>query len=270
MKLEICSAFVQAGIDIGQAELKNAPRGPALPRPPSTFGLMNTLQAELRRLYLVDDTNSPDPDGDAPRLMTVDGRVRAMVLELARPADWNVLATVWQGVQADLALPAPAIAVSGVDGYQLWFSLAEPVPFAHAQAFLESLRVRYLGAIAPGRINLMPSATHHARMVPALQPDSGFWSAFVAPDLAPIFSDGPWLDVCPSSEAQAKVLSRLACIKPAAFQAVLEAQGTHPVAAPASQAKGLRPQQFLHDVMNDPAIALHLRVEAAKALLPYS
>ena len=231
---------------------------------------MTTLQAELRRLYLVDDTNSPDPDGDAPRLMTADGRVRAMVLELARPADWNVLATVWQGVQADLALPAPAIAVSGVDGYQLWFSLAEPVSVPLAQAFLESLRVRYLGEIAPARIGLMPSTTRHAHMVPAMQPDTGLWSAFVAPDLAPIFSDEPWLDVCPSSEAQAKVLSRLVCIKPAAFQAVLEAQGTHPVAAPASQAKGLRPQQFLHDIMNDPAVALNLRIEAAKALLPHA
>lgn len=242
---------------------------------------MNTLQAELRRLYLVDDTGSPGQEGDAPRLMTADGRVRAMVLELARPADWQVLATVWQGVQADLALPAPAIAVSGVDGYQLWFSLAEPVSAPLAQAFLESLRVRYLGEIALARINLMPSATHHAHMVPALQPDTGLWSAFVAPDLAPIFSDEPWLDVCPSSEAQAKVLSRLVCIKPAAFQVVLDRMGPaaesslemgdrHPVAAPVSPGQRLNPRRFLHDIMADPTIALQLRIEAAKALLPYS
>ena len=245
---------------------------------------MNTLQAELRRLYLVDDTNSQDPDGDAPRMMmTVDGRVRAMVLELARPADWNVLATVWQGVQADLALPAPAIAVSGVDGFQLWFSLAESISVSHAQVFLASLRVRYLSAVAPARISLLPSATHHASMVPAEQPGTGLWSAFVAPDLAPIFSDGPWLDVCPSPEAQAHVLSRLACIKPETFQAVMDRFGNttvpttglangkrdaHPAVAPL-HAESFNSRQFLHAIMNDPAIELHLRIEAAKALLPY-
>jgi len=31
----------------------------------------------------------------------------------------------------------------------------------------------------------------------------------------------------------------------------------------------LQPRQFLLDVMNNPAVELHLRIEAAKALLPY-
>lgn len=240
---------------------------------------MNTLQAELRRLYLFD--GSSNPNLKEPCLIAPDGRVRAMVLELARPADWNALSAVWQGVQADLGLPAPAIAVSGIDGYQLWFSLAEPVSVAQVGAFLESLRLRYLSTLAPERIGLMPTATRHAQMVPALQPDTGLWSAFVAPDLAPIFSDGPWLDVCPSPEAQAHVLSRLQCIKPAVFQAVLDRLGTvvekalgkaggQPVVAPASVAhESLDPKRFLRDVMNDPAVALPLRIEAAKALLPY-
>lgn len=241
---------------------------------------MNTLQAELRRLYLFDGPSNPNPKD--PCLIAPDGRVRAMVLQLARPADWNALSAVWQGVQADLELPAPAIAVSGIDGYQLWFSLAEPVSVAQARAFLESLRLRYLSALVPERIGLMPTtATHHAQMVPALQPDTGLWSAFVAPDLAPIFSDGPWLDVCPSPEAQAHVLSRLQCIKPVVFQAVLNRLGTvvektpgntgsQTAAAPASVTHtSLDPKRFLREVMNDPAVALPLRIEAAKALLPY-
>ena len=37
-------------------------------------------------------------------------------------------------VQADLALPAPAIAVTGSDGVQLWFSLVQPVQPGQAQA----------------------------------------------------------------------------------------------------------------------------------------
>lgn len=259
---------------------------------------MSTLQAELDRLYLCHAPNSPSFDTGAPGLVTSDGRVRALVLELARPADWNTLSTLWRGVQTDLALPAPAIAVSGVDAYQLWFSLAEPVSVAEAQAFLESLRLRYLGMVAPGRIGMLPSAKagapakiRHARLVPARQQDTGLWSAFVAPDLAAIFSEEPWLDLSPSPDAQANVLSRLECTKPAVFQAVLESgrplvkplalpmasapdasdshPGSHATAAPTSLGKPLDPKRFLLDVMNDPTIALPLRIEAAKALLPY-
>jgi len=115
----------------------------------STDRSMNRLQAELQRLYF----SGPEE----PALAGADGRVRAMVLELARPASWDRLATLWRGVQADLELPAPAIAVSGIDGYQLWFSLSEPVPAARATAFLESLRRRYLGDVAPERIGMKAS-----------------------------------------------------------------------------------------------------------------
>lgn len=243
---------------------------------------MNTLQAELRRLYLPPASSAPQPGDASPHLATADGCVRALVLEVAQPADWNAVSTVWQRVQADLALPAPAIAITGDDGYQLWFSLVEMVTLAQAQAFLDGLRQRYLSAVAPQRIRLLPTATAHAAMVPALQPQTGMWSAFVAPDLAAIFADAPGLDVCPSPDAQAKVLARLACTAPSVFTKALQHLGgppeqrpevtpgpasTQPAAAtpPASDAR-----RFLHDVMNDPAIAMPLRIEAAKALLPYS
>jgi hypothetical protein len=205
-----------------------------------------------------------------------------MVLELARPADWNALSSVWRGVQADLELPAPAIAVSGVDAYQLWFSLAAPVAVVDAQAFLEFLRLRYLGTVTPARIRMLPVADpsftgeiHHASLVPALQQATGRWSAFVAPDLAAIFCDEPWLDLPPSADAQASVLSRLECIKPAVFQTILDqtkaatTTATSPkkvVADAAALGKNLDPRQFLQDVLNDEGIALHLRIEAAKAL----
>jgi hypothetical protein len=236
------------------------------------FG-MNTLQAELRRLYRFEDANRQEPNAEEPGLITPDGRVRAMVLELARPADWNALSAVWQGVQVDLELPAPAIAVSGIDGYQLWFSLAEPVTTAQAATFLEALRLRYLSALPTERIGMMPCANQHARSVPALQPDTGRWSAFVAPDLAALFADSPWLDVCPSPEAQANVLSRFACIKPAVFQAAMERLKPTVKTATKHRASvtdtGLDPKLFLLGVMNDPAIAMPLRIDAAKALLPY-
>ena len=260
---------------------------------------MSTLQAELQRLYLPRDPDLQTPPDGESYLIAPDGRVRAMVLELARPADWTALSALWHGVQAELGLPAPAIAVSGIDGFQLWFSLAEPVPVANAFAFLESLRLRYLSQVATERITTrpfidgpMPQKAVHAALVPRQREETGRWSAFVASDLAAIFADEPWLDLPPSAKAQANVLARLECIKPVDFQAALErlkpaylGRGAHvqsdankmikvqddaeTINSP-SQGKGMDPKGFLLGVMNDPAVELHLRIEAAKALLPYS
>jgi hypothetical protein len=239
---------------------------------------MNRLQAELQRLYLWNEGERPAPDADEPGLIGPDGRVRAMVLELARPASWEGLAKVWRGVQADLGLPAPAIAVSGFDGYQLWFSLAQPVPAAQAMAFLESLRRRYLGDVVQDRIGMKPSVdasaprqARHAGVLPPAEGSPGRWSAFVAPDLAALFADEPWLDLPPGSDAQAELLSRLKSMKPEDLQRASERllSASTPGSAPAAPAANSPdPRRFLLEVMNDPAIELHLRIEAAKALLP--
>jgi len=243
---------------------------------------MNRLQREVQRLYAVPTPGAADAAADEPCLIDADGRVRAMVLGLARPADWQALSKVWQGVQTDLALPAPAIAVSGTDGYQLWLSLAAPVPMPQAVAFLEALRQRYLSDIPAHRVALMPAAddpcARHAKPVPAAQADSGLWSAFVAPDLAPMFADEPWLDLPPSPEGQSDLLSRLTCIRPDDFQRaqaqLMPALPAAPVPGAVDSAAlpagtGRDPQRFLLDVMNDDRVALGLRIEAARALLPY-
>jgi hypothetical protein len=246
---------------------------------------MNRLQSELHRLYLVPDPGA-GANGEA-RLIGPLGTVRALVMELAHPADWDVLSAVWRGVQIDLQLPAPAIAVSGSDGLQLWFSLAEPVDASRAAAFLAQLRSRYLADIAPARLRLMPSATNpsrHAALVPAPQDASGNWSAFVAPDLAPVFADTPWLDIPPGPDGQADLLARLESIKPAAFDAAMQrlvpvVPSTASTRAPAAQpsntgahtlaadAPNVDPKRFLQQVLNDETVALALRIEAAKALL---
>lgn len=249
---------------------------------------MNRLQAELHRLYLPHGEPSERQDAacETLSLTGADGRVRAMVVELAQQAGWDGVAALWQGVQDDLDLPAPAIAVSGIDGYQVWFSLADPVPVAQALDFLEALRRRYLGAIAPKHIRMKPQAgdsatgqAQHARLVPARQGESGRWSAFVAAGLAGMFADEPWLDLPPSPDAQAKLLSRLKSIAPAEFR--LAQDRLRPVVSPTSRAAasvaaeptgagdGQDPKRFLLAVMGDPAIEMHLRIEAAKALLPY-
>ena len=238
---------------------------------------MNPLDAEFHRLYFVDDAAAV-----APSLMTVDGRVRAMVMELALPADWSAVSTVWHRVQGDLNLPPPAIAVTGNDGYQLWFSLAEPVTAAEASFFLESLRQRFLSDIAPGCIKLLPTETGHAQLVPTLQQSTGLWSAFVAPDLAAIFADSPGLDVCPRVEGQASLLAPLESIKASVFEAILDQviSDVERTSAPHLSSTSVVPpstkhcdsdaKRFLKEVMNDPTVEMHLRIEAAKALLPFS
>ena len=210
------------------------------------------LQAERDRLYRAED----------------DGRVRALVLALARPADWAALGRVWQGVQTDLGWPAPGIAVSGTDACQLWFSLAEPVSAAEAHALLEHLRTRYLADIPPHRVELLPSldGARSAPVIPTLQADGEVWSAYIAPDLAPVFAETPWLDIRPGSEGQAELLSRLASIRAAEYRAAL------PVAVPSSAGLAVTgtftdPRQFLLQVMNDERVEMGLRIEAAKALL---
>lgn len=244
---------------------------------------MNKLQSELHRLY------APNPSSS--HLVSPQGRVRAMVLELARPAEWSRISAVWHGVQTDLGLPAPAIAITGRDAFQLWFSLVQAVPVAQAGAFLAGLRSRYLNDVTDDRLGLLPRPdpfapdhTQHAMRVPAEQPDNGHWSAFVAPDLAPVFAESPWLDIQPNPDGQAELLAPLDSIQTADFQAALQRLGmlappaVEPVhtapTTPSSEPRPLSaprdPRRFLLDVMNDPAQPMALRIEAAKALLPYS
>lgn len=252
---------------------------------------MNRLQSEWRRLYLLPASVAAGEGAEAATPRVIDaGVVRALVVELARPADWEVLSVLWRGVQADLEWPAPGIAVSGTDGLQLWFSLAAPVSAARAVSVLEGLRLRYLPDVAPARVRLWPSAAEpdrQAPLVPAAQAGSDNWSAFVAPDLAPVFADTPWLDIPPGGEGQAELLSRLRSIQPAEFDAACQrlqppAPSVSSFVAGDGERRGGRapevrtgdndaaqvdPRQFLQQVLNDVSVPLALRIEAAKALL---
>ena len=261
---------------------------------------MNRLPSEWRRLYAPtvpgSDATAQADLIDGTQLVDAQGRVRALVLQLGRPADWRALSRLWQGVQLDLAWPAPAIAVSGKDGHQLWFSLAQPVPVAQARALLTALQARYLGDVAAARVDLWPmtdasapQGVRHAAVIPAEPDRPEHWSAFVAPDLAPIFNDTPWLDLPPNLEGQAELLARLVSISPDEWE-VAQAQlgvttAAPPTAMPAAPPEHSNPatpaepqhsptgphtdpRRFLLDVMNNEALEMHLRIEAAKALLP--
>lgn len=256
---------------------------------------MNRLHAQWHRLFL---SNTPPAEGySASALQDAQGRTRALMIELSRPADWPALATIWQGVQQDLDLPAPAIAVSGLDGFQLWFSLAEPVDPASGLDLLRALCQRYLPEVRPERLHLQagPQAqtgTRHETPALPLPPQAQTvpdqWSAFVSQDLTPVFADTPWLDIPPGIDAQADVLAGITCISADAWQLAM-AQLAPPSAGMADAAlAGLpsdtatrevvhsahpgteaaqRARAFLLQVMEDSMVALPLRIEAAKALL---
>jgi hypothetical protein len=254
---------------------------------------MNRLQTELSRLYLPPGVaQAQEAKAPLSTLVGPSNTVRAMVMELTRPPSWELLSRVWQGVQSELELPAPAIAVSGTDALQLWFSLEEPVAVPGAHAFLERLRQRFLPDVEGNRVRLMPTVDAmaqglpvHAGLVPALHEQTGNWSAFVAPDLAPVFAESPWLDIPPSEEGQASLLRGIAVTTPGEFAAACRQLGAAVPSVPAIAAApagdgdpmafrpavvapdGDAPRQFLLRVMNDDTVALALRIEAAKALL---
>jgi hypothetical protein len=235
---------------------------------------MTRLQAELRRLYL------PATDDS---LVDDQGRLRALMLELARPADWALLSAVWRGVQADLGLPAPAIAVSGTDGLRLWFSLAQPVGLAEAHAFLERLCRHYLPEVPAARLRLLPAGPAATGGLDAVWPPlrelpEERWAAFVAQDLAPLFSETPWVDFPPTEDGQAKLLAGMRSITPALWATaqqpparVQETPAAAPADVPVPAGSGQHdPRAFLLGVMNNEAVPLALRIEAAKALLAHA
>jgi hypothetical protein len=220
------------------------------------------LHTELQRLF---DTQ---PDAQ--------GRVRTLVLGISGPADWPALAAVWRGVQTDLNWPAPAIAINGVDAFELWMSLREPVTQEDARRVLQNLCARYLGDVAPARWRLWPALDEGLSAPPQAQPQlhaaTGRWSAFVAPDLAAVFGDDPSLDLPPGDDAQAEVLSRIQPIPAADWQraSASAAPAVLLVTQPATTPTGHDdPRRFLLTVMNDTSVDMAVRVEAAKSLLKY-
>lgn len=270
---------------------------------------MNKLITELQRLYFLDDQRStPGGEGSLTAktlaqslagessveldLVGADGRVRALVVEFARASDWQHAARLYQAVQDELGWPAPALSVSGHQGYAIWFSLAQAIPLAQAGAFLAALRTAYLADFPALRLGLHPAAETPAliKLVPGRHPASGKWSAFIDPTLGGMFIDESWLEMAPNQDKQAELLAALKSITPAEFDAALSvlksappsdpaptaAEPTSPSEVPARRRSTLKvggdyrdPQSFLLAVMNDESVSARHRIAAAKALLPH-
>lgn len=220
-------------------------------------------------------------------LASGDGSVRGMVLRFTRRGDWPRVAELYQSLQEDLELPAPAIAASADNGYLLWLSLVEATAVPVAGAFLVALVARYLADLPPAAITMVPGAdsdTGLVGLVPALHAANGKWSAFIDPGMGSMFIDESGLDMAPNLERQAEMLAGLRSISPAALQRaqqllaaaaapVLAAPAPNPPGSPASGTLSgtfSDAQSFLLAVINDPSVSLSQRIEAATALLPYT
>ncbi|MDM0014698.1 hypothetical protein QTH87_19805 [Variovorax sp. J22P168] len=246
---------------------------------------MNPLPRELDRLYGLGTDGSEAAAAAGAGASARQGDVRVLVLEVVQPAGWEQLSPVWRGVQSDLGLPAPAIAVSGVDGLQLWFSLASPTPPHAGDRFLQGLRTRYLSDVASAQVRLIAGSAG-SPAAPPVQVGPDRWSAFLAPDLVPVFADTPWLDVRPNDEGQATLLRALQPMRSADLEAASRQLGAigadealEPPAfeSPGSSAGQEAPargdadaERFLRRVMKDETAPLALRVDAAKALLAFA
>ncbi len=215
---------------------------------------VSRLQAEIERLFST----------------SAAGCTRALVLGLQAPADASRLAGLAQAAQADLGWPAPALAVDGRAGLQLWWSLAHPLPLAEAHERAQSLTERWLADVAPACRVAWPGPDGAQPPMPGASVADGRWSAFIAPDLLPVFSAEPWLDVPPSDAGQAELLAALRSLTPADLSQAQPTLAAGP--APATQAGPLGsphgdPRAFLFAVMNDTSVPLALRIDAARALL---
>lgn len=292
---------------------------------------MNRLIAELTRLYFLPDQEwqSWQPTGNGERayigeggltpdilaehlmagsnvgltLVSPAGMLRTMVISVEKGSYWDQLAVLYQGVQEDFDLPAPAISVSVEDGYQIWFSLAEPVSYQQARVFLDALRLKYLADIPLSRLKFRPAAEVSGNagslsilpLMQTLTKPTERWSAFIDPSMGSMFVDETWLEMAPNLDKQAAMLAGVESIKPEDFQRVLtllqaeaalfasmddntrsgnDAGPQNLTANCLRSSLGLGsdfedPKSFLMAVMNDGNTSVRDRIEAAKALLPY-
>ena len=207
---------------------------------------MHKLISELTRLYLFEEQQHYlDADGGAQALtpavlarhlsgeQTVavelvqdrghGGLTRALVLEFGGKgggeAHWSALCTIANAVQHELDLPAPAVSISGT-AFQLWLSLATPVPVAQARQFVQLLRSTFLPASTDILAVAPPAYVEQVALPPSLQP-SGKWAAFIHPSMGAAFVDEPGLDMPPPPAAQLGFLESLRSINPAQFAQAL-------------------------------------------------
>lgn len=214
---------------------------------------MHKLIAELTRLYLAHGTAPAERQleqhvrGETTlpiRLATDDGMTRALVIAFRKQDDadasqhWTDLCVLANALQAELGLPAPAVSISGADGYGLWISLKTPVPTALAQQFLELVRRAYV----PGLVLHPDSASEPVELPPCMHQDTGKWAAFINPGLGASFAEEAGLEMAPPAAGQVALLEGVQSIGEAQFlQAIAMLQERTESVATAPPARATAP-----------------------------
>lgn len=237
--------------------------------------MTDRLTTELQRLYRLQDT--------ALTSTTDQTLVAAWVMELPQRLGWAKAIALWQTIQQEWDFPAPAIAVNGLDAYQLWLSLERPTAWASIQGWQHKLLQGHCTAQERASVRSWP-LPHPAAAIPQPAPN-GCWSAFIAPDLLGLFADEAGLDIPPSADAQADLLCRLRPIPWTDWQraqaTVVQTdnpQSTSTMASvPSSSSSAAvnantcphheEARAFLRQVMHNPEVGWEWRIEAAKVLL---
>lgn len=181
--------------------------------------LMQAYCAELARLYLPDSAAAParlaqhlaQSCATPLNLDSGDGTTRALVMAFDRQPGaeeaqhWRLLCLVANALQTQLDLPAPAVSISGLHGYQLWLSFGATVPSATVARLLGLLRAAYFPeqTLTGNATVLIPPAKH---------PDTGLWAAFINPGLGASFADESGLEMAPPIAGQLALLEGLRSI----------------------------------------------------------
>lgn len=232
---------------------------------------MHTLISELSRLYLRAGSG-PTPAmlagqlaGGAPAVLPLagsDGQLRTLVMAFGGKGGgerhWSELVAIANALQQELDLPAPAVSVSGGDAFNLWLSLAQPVPLAQARQFVQLLRRAFLPESDKALASAPPADLADLPLPPCLHA-SGKWSAFIHPGMGAAFVDEPGLEMAPTPAGQLALLENVRSISAEQFAQALAKLQQHlgvgaeaadvPVSVPPATAGLLLQDATLEDIV---------------------
>ena len=207
---------------------------------------MQKLMSELRRLYLPAGTGVPDVLerrllGNSTELINLAdevGLVRAAMIPFKKlphgdeAQHWTLLCAAANALQTELGLPAPAVSISGSDGYGLWLSLKSPVRAEKMRTLVGLLRAAYF----PGGDDAVCT---DVELPPCLNRHSGKWAAFIHPGLGASFADEAGLDMPPPLAGQISLLEGLHSISDEQLaHALTLLRRSHPAPAAATEQPG--------------------------------
>jgi hypothetical protein len=222
---------------------------------------MQKLISELNRLYLpagvlsVETLALRSQGASSAAISLADsdagGRARALVIAFRKlpggdsAQHWTLLCDVANAMQTQLGLPAPAVSISGADGYGLWLSFAAPTPTATLQQFHDLLRAAYF----PDSDARPDAATAAVELPPCLHPRTGLWSAFINPGLGASFADESGLEMAPPLAGQVALLEHLESVSDKqlahAMTTLQQSYGTAPANTAPSTTGPLPPSSLL-------------------------